>query len=205
MKIEIKDAKFDNLAGELKTTPEKLVESLIEHTRNMPVQAVNAVIHGKSLEDQLTDILDNALPGLVLNDVIKEIVGEYDYFIEDGDYDIERGIIWLLITFPTGTPLNMGSITLQFGEDSGIVATEFIDKIQLDKDMTELEDEIHYVIDYEPAVGEPSDSFEWDLDGDLLSYSLQIDTKQFLNIPKVAEVDEIMKKIKDIILSHKSN
>jgi hypothetical protein len=78
MKIEIKDAKFDDLARELKTTPLKLVKSLISHAKNMPVQAVNEVIHGKPLEDQLTDILDNALPGLVLNDVIKTIVGDHE-------------------------------------------------------------------------------------------------------------------------------
>lgn len=42
----------------------------------MSIQARNEVINGKPLEDQLTDILDNALPGLVLNNIIKTIVGD---------------------------------------------------------------------------------------------------------------------------------
>ncbi len=207
MKIEINDVKFNELAQDLKTTPENLVKLLIEHAKNMPVQAVNEVIHGKPLENQLTDILDNALPGLVLNDVIKTIVGEHEYIIDDGDYSLDEGIIWLQISFLEGTVFNMGSITLQFGKDPGIVALEYMDNVRSDLDLellkTEIEDSLD---DTDPTFNlDRGDFIELDYNDDTtLAITLQINWKEQLNLPRAAEIDEIMRKIKKKVSSSES-
>jgi len=205
MKIEINDAKFDELALELKIKPTELVKLLVKHFKNIPVQAKNEVIHGKPLEKQLEGILDLALPGLVLNDVIRNIVGEHEYVIDDGDYDLESGIIWLDISFLEGTILNIGTLKLQFGKDAGIVAFEYMEDypkgLNIDEIARMAEEKLD---DTDPVFDvDHGDFIELEDDGESICITLQINWKETLNLPRAAEIDVMMKKIKNLILNSK--
>lgn len=201
MKITINEPKLVSIASDLKVSPNKLVKSLIKHAGQMSIHARNDVTSGRrTLDEVMTDLFANALPGLILNDLIREIVGEHEYVIDDGGFSREEGIIWVLVEFLKGTVLNMGSITLQFGKDPGIVATEYIENIQVDEDLDEMASEIEDEINEKDPVFDLDrfDSISLYDDGDgAVTIELQINWKDMLDLPRVAEIDEIMREIKE--------
>lgn len=207
MKIEVDDEKFFKFAKDLKTTPEELMLALVKHTPDMAIQARNEVINGRPLDVQLEDLFENALPGMVLNDLIRDIVGEHEYVIDDGGYSREDGIIWLQVSFFEGTVLNMGSITLQFGKDPGMVALEFVDSFETDEDLAGIANEIEDELDTtDPTFDlDHFDSVEFDDNGESIAITMQINWKEEFDLPRIAEIDEIMRKIKKSLLSHKKN
>ncbi|MGI0011308.1 MAG: hypothetical protein ACREAE_07905 [Nitrosopumilaceae archaeon] len=108
-----------------------------------------------------------------------------------------------MILTPDDTDLTMSSLLLQFGTDPGIVATEYIDLKGLDIDLDVLESKIWEKIHECGVFGDPDydGRITFDYDGSSLVCTLQIDTPgEFLNLPTVDEVDEVMKKIRKIVL-----
>ncbi len=206
MKIEIKDNEFTDLAKELKTTPENVVKIFLDHAKHLHHKVLlDAIQEGSSLDAAMEKLMKNAEVAFNVGELIGEIIGYRDYLIDDSGYNMEKGTVWFHVSFLEGEKGHIDSILLQFGSDPGIVATASIKKIKLDKDMNEIETEIYDAIDYS---GDDYDqlNFSWDwIDENFLTWELQIDTPgEFLNLPKVDEVETIMKKIQEIILSHKT-
>lgn len=207
MKIEINDEGFYDLASDLKVSPEKLVDALISHAKHMSIHARNDIINGRPLDDVFEDLFENALPGLILNNLIRDIVGEHEYVIDDGDYSREDGIVWVQVSFLEGTVLNMGSITLQFGKDPGMVTLEFIDSFEIDGNLGEIAGEIEDDLDdSDPTFDlDHFDSVGLDDDGENIVITLQINWKEEFDLPRIAEIDEVMRKIKEKLYSYKKN
>ena len=175
MHIEINDTEFDKLAEEFNITPENLIRSMIRHAKDMSIHAKNEIRNGKDLDDVFSGLFEDALPGILLNDVIQNIVGEDDYVIDDGDYNMEGGIIWVDVSFLEGTTLNMGTVKLQFGKDPGIVAMETLDKYPKNLPFEELASAAENELDEtDPTFDlDRGDSVSLDDDGDYLFIILQ--------------------------------
>lgn len=201
MKIEINDSDFDQLAIEFKTTPENLIYSLVHHVKFMSLHVKNNIINGQDLDEAFMGVFEDALPGILFNDVIRSIVGEHDFIIDDGDYDSESGIIWVDISFLEGTTLNMGAAKLQFGKDSGIVASEYLEKYPKNLNLKEITNFLEHNLDENDDLFdlESGDSIEITDYGDSLGIFVQINWDEPLNLPSIEEIDKLMKKIKILI------
>jgi len=202
MKIEINDSDFEQLSIEFKTTPENLIYSLLHHVKFMSQHVKNNIINGQDLDEAFMGVFEDALPGVLFNDMIRSIVGDHDFIIDDGDYDSESGIIWVDISFLEGTILNMATAKLQFGNDSGIVVSEYLDKYPKDLNLKEITNFLERKLDENDPVFdlESGDSIEMTEYEDSLGIFLQINWDEPLNLPSIEEIDKIMKKIKDLIL-----
>ena len=202
MKIEINDSDFEQLAMEFKTTPENLIYSLVHHVKFMSQHVKNNIINGQDLEEAFMGIFEDALPGILFNDMIRNIVGEHDFIIDDGDYDSESGIIWVDISFLEGTILNMATAKLQFGNDSGIVVSEYLEEYPKNLNLKEITNSLEHKLDEDDPVFdlESGDSIEITDYGDSLGIFLQINWDEPLNLPSIEEIDKIMKNIKNLIL-----
>ena len=206
MKIEVDDEIFSKLAKDLKTTPENVVKIFLDHASDLPHSVwIDAIQEKSSLDNALKKLMKNAEVAFTLGDLIEKIVGDHDYIIDDGGYLLEEGIIWVSISFLEGTVLNMGSITLQFGKDPGIVAIEYVDPVEIDN-IGELVGIIEEDLDdSDPTFDlDTHDEVSLEHTGDSIVITVQINWKDELNLPRVAEIDEIMRKIKEIILENKS-
>jgi len=201
MKIEINDSDFEQLAIEFKTTPENLIYSLVHHVKFMSQHVKNNITNGQDLDEAFMGIFEDALPGILFNDMIRNIVGDHDFIIDDGDYDSESGIIWVDISFLEGTVLNMATAKLQFGNDSGIVVSEYLEKYSKNLNLKEITNFLEHKLDEDDLVFdlESEDSIELIDYGESLGIFLQINWDEPLNLPSIEEIDKIMKKIKNLI------
>lgn len=201
MKIEINDSDFEQLAIEFKTTPENLIYSLVHHVKFMSQHVKNNIINGQDLDEAFMGVFEDALPGILFNDMIRSIVGDHDFIIDDGDYDSDSGIIWIDISFLEGTVLNMATAKLQFGNDSGIVVSEYLETYSKNLNLKEITDFLEHKLDEDDPIFdlESGDSIEMTDYGDSLGIFLQINWDEPLNLPSIEEIDKIMKKIKNLI------
>jgi len=201
MKIEINDSDFEQLAGEFKTTPENLIYSLVHHVKFMSQHVKNNIINGQDLDEAFMGVFEDALPGILFNDMIRNIVGDHDFIIDDGDYDSDSGIIWIDVSFLEGTVLNMATAKLQFGNDSGIVVSEYLEKYSKNLNLKEITNFLEHKLDEDDPIFdlESGDSIEMTDYGDSLGIFLQINWDEPLNLPSIEEIDKIMKKIKNLI------
>ena len=201
MKIEINDSDFEQLATEFKTTPENLIYSLVHHVKFMSQHVKNNIINGQDLDEAFMGVFEDALPGILFNDMIRNIVGDHDFIIDDGDYDSDSGIIWIDISFLEGTVLNMATAKLQFGNDSGIVVSEYLETYSKNLNLKEITDFLEHKLDEDDPIFdlESGDSIEMTDYGDSLGIFLQINWDEPLNLPSIEEIDKIMKKIKNLI------
>jgi len=156
--------------------------------------------------DKWEEAFRGILPGVLPNDVIPYIVGEHKYVIDDWGYNMEGGIVWVLVVFLEGSVLNMGTVQLQFGKDPGIVAMETLDKYPKNLPFEELAgaaednlDETDLIFDLDRG-----DSVSLIDEDEYLSIELQINWNHPLNLPNVAMIDKMMRKIKDMIFDPKS-
>lgn len=201
MKIEINDSDFEQLATEFKTTPENLIYSLVHHVKFMSQHVKNNIINGQDLDEAFMGVFEDALPGILFNDMIRSIVGDHDFIIDDGDYDSDSGIIWIDISFLEGTVLSMATAKLQFGNDSGIVVSEYLETYSKNLNLKEITDFLEHKLDEDDPIFdlESGDSIEMTDYGDSLGIFLQINWDEPLNLPSIEEIDKIMKKIKNLI------
>ena len=201
MKIEINDSDFEQLATEFKTTPENLIYSLVHHVKFMSQHVKNNIINGQDLDEVFMGVFEDALPGILFNDMIRSIVGGHDFIIDDGDYDSDSGIIWIDISFLEGTVLNMATAKLQFGNDSGIVVSEYLETYSKNLNLKEITGFLEHKLDEDDPIFdlESGDSIEMTDYGDSLGIFLQINWDEPLNLPSIEEIDKIMKKIKNLI------
>ena len=161
----------------------------------------NNIINGQDLDEAFMGVFEDALPGILFNDMIRSIVGDHDFIIDDGDYDSDSGIIWIDISFLEGTVLNMATAKLQFGNDSGIVVSEYLETYSKNLNLKEITDFLEHKLDEDDPIFdlESGDSIEMTDYGDSLGIFLQINWDEPLNLPSIEEIDKIMKKIKNLI------
>jgi len=201
MKIEVDDELFSKLAKDLKTTPENVVKVFLDHAKDLPHSVwLNAIQEHSSLDSTLEKLMKNAEVAFTVGEIIEKIVGNRDYIIGDGDYDFEKGIIHFDIDFLMGGKEDIDSILLQFGSESGEIISASIEDLVLDKDVSEFLNDINSTIG-EFVDDEYNFDYEW-IDSKDLTFTIQIDTHEILDLPKVDDLDKMVKKIKKIIKSH---
>ena len=202
MKIDIDEKLFLKLANDFKTTPENIINIFLGHVSNLPHSVwLDAIREDSSLDNSLKKLMDNSEIAFTMGELIKEIVGNHEYVINDGDYDLEKGIIFFTIDFLEGGHEHMNSILLQFGSDSGGIISASMNDLVLDKDINEFMDEIHLILE---ELGDNSEfEFDW-MDEKYLTFTIQINSSEILNLPKIDDLDKIVKKIKKTIKSHES-
>lgn len=203
MKIEVKDELFSKLAKDLKTTPENVVKIFLDHASDLPHSVwIDAIQENSSLDNALEKLMKNAEVAFTLGDLIEKIVGDHDYIIDDGDYNFEKGLFWFNIAFLEGDKGEINSLHLQFGNDSGEIITASIQDLVLEKNVNEFLDEINTTIDgFVDVDHEFTFEYEW-IEHNYLTFSIQIDTSEILDLPKVKDLEGMVKKIKKIIKSH---
>lgn len=202
MKIEIDDGLFMELAEKLKTTPENTVKVFLDHANNLSHSIVlNAVQDGSSLDNALDKLMKNAEISFTMGSLFEEIIGDRNYEIGDGGYDLKEGIIYFHLSFLEGGDEEMDAILLQFGRDSGEVIEASISDLVLDKEIDDFLDDIYLVLD--DLDEDYNFTYEW-IDGEHLTFMLQIDTYGKFDLPKLDYVDGLIKQIKKIIIQHDS-
>jgi len=200
MKIEVSDDLFKDLAKDLHTTQENVVKIFLDHAKDLPhTIKLDAVQEGNSLDSALEKLMRNAEPAFNMGEIIEKIVGDHDYEIDESGYDFEKGIIWFHVAFYGGDNSELDAIHLQFGDDAGVIVQSSINKITLTKDMEEIEEEIYDAM-YSYVDEDDQGNFHYDwLKDDFLTFDIQIDTENTLDLPKVSDMDKMVRKIKKII------
>jgi len=205
MKIEIDDNVFSELAKDLKTTPENVVKVFLDHAKDLPHSVLlDALQENSSLDNALEKLMKNAEVAYTFGDIIEKITGDRDYIIGEGDYDLKEGTFWFVVDFLEGDKGEIDSIHLQFGKNSGEIISASIKDLVLDKGVEEyneqLDEILHEFVDENYTV---SFEHEW-LEKNWLTFTIQIDTTEILDLPKVADLEKMVQKIKDLIRSHDS-
>lgn len=134
---------------------------------------------------------------------IMEILGNYTFDISDYDKDNE-GTFWFIVDFIEGDPIKyIDDLHLQFGAVPLILTSGSIDSITPNVDLDELYIEIMLRIKKYPVIRESLfHDVILDVDDDYLTYSLQIEPHHGQKLPTLADIDELMTFIAEIILSH---
>ena len=113
MKISVDEKLFLKLAKDLKTTPENIIKIFLEHASNLPHSVwIDAIQENSSLDKALDKLMTNSEVAFTIGSLIEEIVGDHEYIIDDGSYDIEKGIINFNIIFLEGGNESMNEILL---------------------------------------------------------------------------------------------
>lgn len=133
-------------------------------------------------------------------------MGNLEFIISDYGKDNE-GTFWFLLDFGEDDPTNVGSIHIQFGKESLILASSYFEDLILDLELDELHTQIIDIIKQYKVI---ESSFFFDVsflydDDNFLNYQLRIETTDNNRLPLFADIDEIITKIYEIILSHKIN
>ena len=153
-------------------------------------------------EDRLHNILEDECKRFI--PTINRIMGNMDYILSDYDFD-NMGTFWFVFDFGVSGPINLSSLHLQFGEVPLILASGFFENlilgIELDELYTEIMDELRQTEILQKSFFYDVEFFEDE--EDFLSFSLIIEVATDNDIPLFAEIDEIITKIKEVILAHK--
>ena len=135
--------------------------------------------------------------------LIQKIMGNLEFVISDYGKDNE-GTFWFFLAFGEGEPTNVGSIHVQFGKEPLILASSYFEDLILDLELDELYVQIINIIKQHKAI---EGSFFYNIDfipydENFLDYQLRIEVATDNDIPLFAEIDEIITKIKEVILAH---
>ena len=134
---------------------------------------------------------------------ILDLIGNHKCIITD--YDKDGKTFWLLVDFGINDSVkSLGSIHLQFGKDSLIVADASIENMPPRVDLDKLYDNIMKKIRNYWVIQASTwcDVYLDYLDVDFLVYSLQIEAREDDRLPKLADIDEVMTEIKNTILNY---
>lgn len=92
----------------------------MEHAKDLPHSIwLDAIQEDSSLDNALEKLMKNAKPAFTIGHLIESIVGNRDYVIDDGDYNLVKGTVWFNVGFLEGDRGEIDSILFQFGSDSG--------------------------------------------------------------------------------------
>ena len=205
MKVEIDDIEFGKIAMELNIDPGLLVKKITDHFKRFPRYAINEIInYYSSLDEMLDFMIENSEAGYTFNHLIKRTMGNYKYIISDSGYDLADGVIWIDMDIfkQKNIEQSITSAHLQYGNYPLIIVEGFANLTKL-ATLVKLEEDISDKIDFFPVVSEAKDStFYLEESEESILYSLQLDSDEALNIPKLIEIDEVMSYVREIILSH---
>ena len=196
MKIEVSDDLFSDLAKKLETTPENIVKVFLEHAKNLPYSVLtNAIQKTSSLDTALEQLMTNAEPAYLMGALLHEIIGDHNYYVESSDLDLEGGTFWFEIEFLEDDEHELETMHLQFGNNAVITGTFSIKDVLFEKDQDKLTAEIESII--ESISDEEHTDFDIDwIEENWASITVRIYSHEILNLPKVAVLEEIAKKIK---------
>lgn len=202
MKIDVDDELFTKLANDLKTTPENVVRVFLEHAKDIPHSIrLASVQQDGSLDATLEKLMKHAEPALIFARILQDIVGERDYVIDDGGYDLHAGTFWFEVGFLEGDTGEIDSVHLQFGKDSGQIISASMKDLVIENDAGTFLDQI-YDVCYEFVDEDYEVTFEHDwIEKDWLTFTIQIDTTPILDLPKIDDLEKMVKKIKEMFRS----
>ena len=132
--------------------------------------------------------------------LIRNVVGDRDYWIDESDYDIKSGVFTFSLHF-VGDAI-MDSVLLQFGDSPLELISASVDDVVLDNNVDFL-NEIHSILD--ELDDEYTFSHEWVGDRHL-AFMIQIDLIGMgaLTLPKMDDVEPTVRKIMEVIKNHDS-
>ena len=198
--IHIDGSRFEELAERLKMTPEAVVDVFLDNLHNPPPCITTRAMNSGSLKNSMEDLINNSEAAYTMGSLIKNVVGDRDYWIDESGYDVENGVFTFGLSF--GKEVAMDSVLLQFGDAPLELVSASVDDVVLDNDVDFL-NEIHSVLD--DLDDEYEFSHEW-VGDNYLSFMIQIELIGMgaLVLPKMDDVEPVVRKIKEIIKNHDS-
>ena len=198
--IHIDGDRFEELAERLKMTPEAVVNTFLDSLHNPPPCITIRAMNSGSLKNSMEELLHNSEAAYTMGSLIRNVVGDRDYWIDESGYDMENGVFTFDLFFDK--EVVMDSVLLQFGNVPAEVVSVLVDDIVLDNDVDFL-NEIHSVLD--ELDDEYEFSHEWVGDNHL-SFTIHIGLIGMgaLVLPKMDDVEPVVRKIKEIIKNHDS-
>ena len=138
--------------------------------------------------------------------LIEKIMGNLESVVSDYGKDNE-GTFWFILDFGESDPINVSSIHVQFGKEPLILTSNYFEDLILDVELDYLYIQIVNIIKQYKVI---ESSFFFDVsflsdDDNSLHYQLRIEVIDNNKLPLFADIDEIIRKINDIIISHKIN
>ena len=145
--------------------------------------------------------MDNADPAYLMGDIIREIVGDRDYVVEDSGYDFDGGTFWFEIDFLQGDNGILSSAHLQFGKNAVILGT-FSIKNLVEKDHEDFTYSIDEIISNNTEEEHYSSEIDW-IDENLATVTISIYTENILDLPKISILEKIARETITFFSSNK--
>ena len=145
-------------------------------------------------------LINNSEAAYTMGHLIRNVVGDRDYWIDESDYNMESGAFTFALLF--GGDVVLDSVLLQFGDAPLELISASVDDVVLDNDVDFL-NEIYSVLD--ELDDEYTFSYEWVGDRHL-EFMIQIDLIGMgaLTLPKMDDVEPTVRKIIKVIKNHDS-
>ena len=181
-------------------TPEAVIDAFLDNLHNLPPSITTRAINSGSLKNSMEELINNSEAAYTMGSLIRNVVGDRDYWMDGSDYYMENGVFTFGLSF--GEEVAMDSVLLQFGDAPTEVISTSVDDVVLDNDVDFL-NEIHSVLD--ELDDEYEFSHEW-VDDNHLSFTIHIGLIGMgaLVLPKMDDVEPVVRKIKKIIKNHDS-
>ena len=198
--INVDGDRFEELAKRLKTTPEVVVNAFLDSLHNPPQCITIQAMNSGSLKNSMDDLINNSEAAYTMGSLIRNVVGDRDYLIDESDYNMESGVFTFALFF--GDDVVMDSVLLQFGDAPLELISASVDDVVLDNDVDFL-NEIYSVLDELDV--EYEFSYEWVGDRHL-AFMIQIELIGMgaLTLPKMDDVEPTVRKIIKVIKNHDS-
>lgn len=201
MKIEVDDELFEELAQKLDTTPEKIINILLDRAQNLPYTVIlKAIQKNSSLYSALEELMKFAEPAYVMGSLIEKIVGDYDCEISDGGYNFDEGTFWFDIEFFQGDKNELDSAHIQFGNTAVTLVTFSIKDLVSDTQSDKYLEEIESIV--ESNIDEEYELVPVTIEKNEMNFTLSIFSEEFFDIPKISEMEKIVKEIKIALKKH---
>lgn len=196
---EVDESRFADLAEELGITPEEAVETVLNKMKDLP-WPVKGEARRKSLDKALGALWSNAYIAHVWGEEIRKVIGDREYFVGDGAVDLQKGTGWHDVDFLTGDDSEINGVHLQFGQYTWETVSASVDVVLDDGKLDDEAVEKIYELAYFVA---PDEDFpvelEQDYDDGRFSFSIMICTTHHFSLPEFSEVNDMVKKAKEII------
>ena len=198
--INVDGDRFKELAERLKTTPEVVVNAFLDSLHNPPPCITTHAMNSGSLKNSMDDLINNSEAAYTMGHLIRNVVGDRDYWIDESDYNMEHGVFTFSLYF-VGNVV-MDSVLLQFGDAPLELISVSVDDVVLDNDV-DFSNEIDSILD--ELDDECTFSYEW-VDDRHLEFMIQIDLIGMgaLTLPKMDDVEPTVRKIIEVIKNHDS-
>ena len=199
--INVDDAKFKEIAERLKMTPEAVINAFLDSLNDSSSDIITHAMNSGSLKKSMDELMNNSEAAYAMGSLIRSVVGDRDYWMDESDYNMENGVFTFGLSF--GEEAAMDSALLQFGDTPLELVSASVDDIVLNNDIDFL-NEISSVLD-ELDDYECEFSHEW-VDDKHISFMIQIEQigSDALVLPKMDNVEPAVRKIMEIIRNHDS-